>query len=83
MKIPRKGSLVLVRWDDAVNHGPRPVAVHNAPDTCILETVGWITRRTRRSLFVAPERGPDFGDGRFRWTMRLPLGMIREIVRIA
>ena len=81
--LPRVGALVLVSWDDAVHHGPRRVAVHDAPDECILDTVGWVTRRTRTSLFLAPERGPDFGEGRHRWVMRIPIGMIRGVTRIA
>ena len=96
-RVPRVGSLVLVQWDDAYGtvlddtRAPggrfvREAELHGPdwPDVCPLETVGWIAKRTSKSLYVAQERGPRrpvFAG--WRGLMRIPLRMILSIVRIA
>ena len=97
-RFPRVGSLVLVRWDDAYGDDsgfPREpgekwitrAAVKGPtwPDGCPCETVGWVVRRTSKSLYVAQERmaRSHASIGGFRGLTRIPIRMIDSVVRIA
>jgi hypothetical protein len=76
----RVGSLVLVEWDDA--WGPAPQLTDD--EVLQTETVGWVARKTGRSLYVANERFPGRkGEQRWRGITRIPMGMVTRIVRIA
>jgi len=78
---PRVGSLVLVEWDDAW----QTVGAHDEHDEVLpTETVGWLIRRTRRSVYIAGERFPDRSPvERWRGVTRVPIGMVTRIVKIA
>ncbi|OFV81972.1 MAG: hypothetical protein A2Y78_00110 [Acidobacteria bacterium RBG_13_68_16] len=79
---PRKGSLVLVRWDDAYQLDQADHDVQ--PETCLAETVGWVVSSTRRGILIAAER---FAGRRtvepYRGLTRVPWGMVRAVVVIA
>lgn len=75
---PRVGALVLVRWDDA-SFAQRD----DDDDDYIVETVGWLIRRTSRSIRIAGERLPGGSSERWRGVTRIPIGMVRDVVRIA
>lgn len=75
---PRVGSLVLVVWDDATF-----AQRDEGEDEYLVETVGWLFQRTRRSIRVAGERLPDGVEERWRGVTRIPVGMVRSVIRIA
>lgn len=81
---PRVGSLVLVRWRDADGPTTRDGGDRDdCSDDCVVETVGWLWRRTRRYASVAAERMPPGYADRYRGTTRIPPGWVVEVVRIA
>jgi hypothetical protein len=79
---PRVGSIALVTWDDAT-FAWRDTHNDDGDDEYLVETLGWIIKRTRRALWIAGERLPDGVEDRWRGVTRIPIGMVREIVRIA
>lgn len=69
---PPVGAVVVLTWDDAYCDDD------GADDDCIVQTVGWVVRVTRRSIFVAAERLPD---GRHRGITRVPRAIVRGLER--
>ena len=67
-----------MRWDDA-SFGQQD----DDDDEYIVETLGWLIRRTSRSIRIAGERLPDGAEERWRGVTRIPIGMVREVVKIA
>lgn len=81
---PRVGSLVLVRWADADGPLLRDAGQRdaNSPEADA-ETVGWIALRTARKVHLACERFPKGCRDRYRGITRIPVGWIREVIKIA
>jgi hypothetical protein len=83
-RLPRVGALVLVRWEDADGVLERSAGDRDSPTPeADAETVGWLCKRTRRKLHVACERFPRGCRDRYRGVTRIPIGWVREVVRIA
>jgi len=76
---PRVGSIVFVEWDDAWQS-----ANDHESERLPTETVGWLIKRTRRSIYVAAERFPDQTPiTRWRGVTRIPIGMVDRVVTMA
>jgi hypothetical protein len=85
-RAPRKGDLVLVRWRDASGVLTRTAGQPDAADPAEhleAETVGWISKRTRANLYVSSERLPPGYADQYRGTTRIPVGWIKDTIRIA
>jgi hypothetical protein len=79
-RLPAVGSIVLVTWDDA-SETPRAADDDSQPP-CIMRTIGWLKRKTRRELEVAAELGPSEMVERWRGVTRIPRGMVLDVTRI-
>jgi hypothetical protein len=75
---------VLVRWEDAFTHRDYhgSEAASEAEDACEMQSVGWMFKRTRMYLYLSSLHGPTC-DETWRALSRIPIGCVREVVRIA
>jgi hypothetical protein len=85
VKWPPIGTLVLVRWEDAAGPLERNAGDDDREpaESLEAETVGWISKRTRRNLSVACERLPVGYADRYRGVTRIPIGWVTEAIKIA
>ena len=74
---------MLVTWDDACYSAAGDESDMTDVEPYLVETCGWLFKKTRRSLYVGHERLPRTAAVRWRGVTRIPVGMVESCDTIA